>query len=138
MTLPKSLAGFTDVKLQLEELRSANGGLVEFDTYGQAVAWMAKVYTYRSRLRAQAQAEFPVPGFEASTPWDDLLMKHDKTNRSRTVEVRFGVLKKGKIKPLPGAVRRDQDVEIPVPVVEETDDLMIAALNLVKDQGEKE
>lgn len=137
MTRSNSLSTYTDVKLQLEQIREQGGALVEFTTFGGAVSWVARVYTYRKLLRDQARVS-SLPGLDPTTPWDDLIVRHDKKNRKPFVTVQFGVLKRGNIKPLPIGLEKPLTLVMGLelaPVV--TDDLLEAAMAEVAKQGEK-
>lgn len=137
MTRSNSLSTYTDVKIQLEQIRAQGGALMEFTTFGGAVSWVARVYTYRKLLRDQALANAP-PGLDPGTPWDDLIVRHDKQNKAAFVTVQFGVLKRGNMKPLPTGLEKPLTLVTglePAPVV--VDDLLEAAMAEVEKQGEK-
>lgn len=138
MTRARSINSYQDIKLQLEEIRAMGGAEIDLGSYGAAITWVARVYTYRSLLRAQAKIGMP-EGVDPSTPWDDLIIHHNKRNRATSVEVEFGILKKGVIKPLSAGRKRARQVvdELPVqPIVQ--DDLLALAQAEVEEKGKKE
>lgn len=125
MPRPRSLSSYTDIKVQLLSIREAGGAEMKFPSFGGAVSWVARVYTYRKLLRDAAREGMPET-FDPSTPWDDLLVSHDKKNRSTSVFVRFGTVTKGEMLPLPANLAQSKLLQISdVPVVDVDDDELL-------------
>lgn len=132
MPQSRNINTYGDIKRQLEHCRALGGAKIEFDTFGQATVWMARAYTFRALLRKQAEAAQtnPVPGWIPSTPWDDMIIRHNKKDRETFLRVEFNAEAVGKISPLdnPGAIPN---------MTEEADTLLASIKSLAKAEGQE-
>lgn len=133
MSLPKDINAYEDVRKALEEARKLNGAKITFDTFGQAVRFVARAYTYRKLLRQNAvMASGGLPGFSPSTAWDDLILTHDKKSESLEVKVEFGIRDTGRMSPLLDYERRP-DVIPSAPAENPADELMALAERMLQE-----
>lgn len=138
MTLPKSITSYLDVKARLEEARALGGAKITFATFGAAVSFVARCYTYRKLLKEQALAsmENPPPGWAPSTPWDDLIIRHDKKARSPEIIFEFGIRPAGTIQALKPEERMVGESAAPLIQAAPLDDPLLAeALKLLEAEG---
>lgn len=132
MPASRNINTYLDVADQLKKARDMGGAEITFPAFGAACAWVARVYTYRKLLSDSILAGMAAAptGFQPSTPWDDLIITHDKVHRSISVKVQFGMRLVGTMKPLPEN-QRIIGVAEPIALDPIPDDLEAAVLALV-------
>lgn len=130
----QNIGAYTDIRLQLEELRKLGGGVVEHSSNGRAINWMARVYMYRKLLRNGLRIGMP-EGYDPATPWDDIIMTHIKG--SLKVTVQFGVVKRGTISSLPDAPELPANTTVdPLPDMDLDSDLVSEMRRRVEEEGQ--
>jgi hypothetical protein len=78
MTAIRSLALYEDVRSVLDVALNHRGGRYICDSYGAAMHWKHRAYSFRSILRKQKMEASFVPGFDPGTPYDKLILRVPK------------------------------------------------------------
>ena len=117
MPFSKNLNTYADIEAVLQACRKTGQNRFNYklETRGLAVNWRARAYYYRTLLRQQAEARLSIPGFQPSTPWDDMTL--ELAPGSSEVVIRFGVNITGQLS-IAGAPVEIGPVTMPEPVTE--------------------
>jgi len=138
---------YSDIRTALEKLVSLGGrSAIEFPTFQQATVWVVRAYKFRKLLRQQMEAARP--GEAVVTPYDSMVIQHDKKSRSSIVHVSWTPIDMGArivledgtrlplISPEDTPVPAVQQSDIGIPLTDE-DNLLAEALQMVQDLGLK-
>ena len=97
MPFSRNINTYTDIEAVLQAARKSgvNRCTYTLETRGLAVNWRARAYAYRALLRDAAHERLSIPGYQPTTPWDDMIL--ELAPGSRQVVIRFGVEVSGQL-----------------------------------------
>lgn len=86
MGLSRNLGQYTDVQKVFDHfLNSEEDVHLTFPTRAAATRWRSRAYQYRKLLHEQQQKAAQFPGASTSTPYDDMIIRHDRENNPLVV-----------------------------------------------------
>lgn len=73
---------YDDIREVLEHLLAAGGGQVVCSDYGNAVRWRQRAYAFRASMQNKANAEYKLTPALAKTPYDKMVLRLDKGDKT--------------------------------------------------------